>query len=646
VVALAEVRAMRAGKEPGDLFYTTTNDAGRYTLRLSPGTYSVGVTRPGFELAGNPFDISEDRSHDLVLEELMVEAPPSPEVVQWMKEHAIPIARPDAGHGLDDLAPLEAVVGDARIVSLGEATHGTREFFQLKHRILELLATKKGFDVFAIEATMPEGFDVDEYVQTGKGDPTKALAALYFWTWNTDEVLDLIRWMRAFNADPKHTKKLHFYGFDMQSGARAAKVVDAYLKRVDPALEAEVHARLAQLWKTDRPEAGDEGAVKLTLASQSILAAFDANRTAWEKRTSANEWALAKQHAVILSQLADSTARQRAAVRDRSMAENIRWILDHEGPTSKMVVWAHDAHVEKKSEYLDYRPMGECLRELLHEPQITIGFAFDHGSFQAIPKVGDGYGPLRDFTVDKQRPGTLGASLALAGLPIAAFDLRTIPASGAVHDWFVARHPTLETGSVFEEAHPERFTLPMRVTDRFDALVFVEQTTAARPVAGTQTPDAIEIAPANLGFESAGRGIPSQWHARRSETWGYVAAVNDGSAAEGERYASLRRAPGHHYGERAGGLGQTVDAAPFAGKHVTLTASARAALQSADDEAFLTVSASPSKAPPSKTPITTKSWAKLSASLDVPADAKTLASGIVLNGDGEVDADAFVIEAQ
>src|SRR4030095_12206728 len=122
-----------------------------------------------------------------------------------------------AGQGFGDMQPLKHLVREARLVSLGEATHGTREFFQLKHRILEFLVSEMGFTVFAIEASMPEAFDINRYILTGEGDPEKALAGLYFWTWNTAEVLGMIRWMRRYNADPNHTAKVKFYGFDMQS---------------------------------------------------------------------------------------------------------------------------------------------------------------------------------------------------------------------------------------------------------------------------------------------------------------------------------------------------------------------------------------------------------------------------------------------
>ena len=156
-------------------------------------------------------------------------------VKSWLAANAIRLSTVEAGHGFADMQPLKKIVGEARVVSLGEATHGTREFFQLKHRMLEFLVNEMGFNIFAIEATMPESFDINEYVLTGQGDPAKALAGIYFWTWDTEEVLGMIEWMRRYNADAQHTRKVKFYGFDMQSAARAAKVTLAYLRRVDPA---------------------------------------------------------------------------------------------------------------------------------------------------------------------------------------------------------------------------------------------------------------------------------------------------------------------------------------------------------------------------------------------------------------------------
>src|SRR5579872_2959444 len=124
-------------------------------------------------------------------------------VTEWVKANAIRLSTPVAGHGFDDMLPLKKVVGDARIVSLGEATHGTREFFQMKHRMLEFLATQMGFTIFSIEANMPEAYKLNDYVLNGTGDPARLIAGMYFWTWNTQEVLDMVQWMREFNKSGK-----------------------------------------------------------------------------------------------------------------------------------------------------------------------------------------------------------------------------------------------------------------------------------------------------------------------------------------------------------------------------------------------------------------------------------------------------------
>ena len=122
-----------------------------------------------------------------------------------------------------DLEPLAALIGNARVVALGEATHGTAEFFRMKHRIIEFLASHLGFTIFAIEANMPEAYALNAYIINGEGDPAKLLQGLYFWTWNTQEVLDMIEWMRDFNRTGRG--RIQFTGFDMQTCTVAARVV-------------------------------------------------------------------------------------------------------------------------------------------------------------------------------------------------------------------------------------------------------------------------------------------------------------------------------------------------------------------------------------------------------------------------------------
>jgi erythromycin esterase-like protein len=153
--------------------------------------------------------------------------------VDWAQQHAIRLKTVEAGHGFEDMEPLRAVVGSARIVALGEATHGTREFFQLKHRMIEFLATQMGFTIFSIEANMPEAYRLNDFVLNGNGDPRDLIKGMYFWTWNTEEVLDMVLWMREFNRSGKG--RIEFTGFDMQTPTVSMEIVRAYVLANDTA---------------------------------------------------------------------------------------------------------------------------------------------------------------------------------------------------------------------------------------------------------------------------------------------------------------------------------------------------------------------------------------------------------------------------
>lgn len=167
------------------------------------------------------------------------------QATEWIRANAIPLSATEAGRGFADMQALKAVIGNARIVSLGEATHGTREFFQLKHRMLEFLATEMGFTIFSIEANMPEAYRLNDYVLNGTGDPAELLRGMYFWTWNTEEVLDMIKWMRAFNASGRG--RVQFTGFDMQTHIVALDNVQKFVARYDTGHVASLRGAAARI---------------------------------------------------------------------------------------------------------------------------------------------------------------------------------------------------------------------------------------------------------------------------------------------------------------------------------------------------------------------------------------------------------------
>ncbi len=138
----------------------------------------------------------------------------SPDAYAAIRARMIPLASLHSGADRDDLAAWGRTLGGVRVVGLGEATHGTREFFTLKHRLVEHLVLEHGFTVFALEADADGCRPLDAYVTTGRGDPVRALRELGYWTWNTDEVLEMLHWMRAHNAGTPAESGVRFIGVD------------------------------------------------------------------------------------------------------------------------------------------------------------------------------------------------------------------------------------------------------------------------------------------------------------------------------------------------------------------------------------------------------------------------------------------------
>lgn len=405
-------------------------------------------------------------------------------LVASLREHAIPLAAVDPGHGFTDLQWLKALVGDARVVALGEATHGTREFFRCRQRMVEFLVSELGFTTVAIEAPWPESRAVNDYVLHGTGDPAAALAEMYFWTCNTEEVVDLVEWMWHYNAAPHHEQTLTFAGIDTQFTAGATAELLRYLERVDPAYAADVGPRLTALSEVQPPPASTADVRSGTVSE--VSARLQANGHAYVARSSASAWRQACRCARVL-RLADDQRRTgddnllRFTLRDRSMAESVGWLLEEGGPRAKVVVWAHNGHVAQDSAGLfddgGVETLGMNLVRTVDPGAISIGFFFGEGAFQAMVEERPGIYDLREVVVGPPPAGSLDAALAQVGLPAFALELNQLEDDVAA--WFHAPRITREVGALFEgeEAMP-RSVVPAA---SYAAVVFVARTTRARP---------------------------------------------------------------------------------------------------------------------------------------------------------------------
>jgi erythromycin esterase len=179
--------------------------------------------------------------------------------------------------------------------------------------------------------------------------------------------------------------------------------------------------------------------------------------------------------------------RANQVYRDASMATNIKWILD-QNPGAKIVLWAHNGHVNFGDDQGNYKPMGKWLREWYGNHMVVFGFAFNQGSFQAIEQ-GKG---LHDFIIGPAPAGGFDAMLASAAIPLFALDLRQLPKTGPAADWFDQAHAARTIGAVYSESTAAHFFRQTVAPRTFDVILYVEKTTAARKNVAPPPPPAAE----------------------------------------------------------------------------------------------------------------------------------------------------------
>lgn len=435
-----------------------------------------------------------------------------------LRKHVTELTGTDPDSGIADLGAVAATLGDARIVGLGESTHGTREFFEFKRRILRLLVEELGYRLVGLEAEFAEAMPVATYVVHGEGDPEEALERLDFWPWHTESMLALIEWLREFNAGRPLGDRVRLYGIDAQSTEAPAAAVREYLDTVDPAsldgrrdvLESLEAGELKDGWDVDAESLDNAEALVAELAAR-----FDASGEAYAAATSANERRKARHHLRTLSQAVETARRIddadepyfAAGVRDRWMADNVEWMLEHHDADS-VALWSHNGHVMKggtDGSWPLYDPMGRYLTERFGDDYYALALEFGHGTVSAQPPTWeDEDQPVTAYTVgtlheewdhdelDREDRNWSGEDLdepwlseRLAGIDAEGLFLDVDAAIGddGLESWLERRQLLHSIGTVFLEGERankrvEAFRLPQEV----DGLLFVDESSHTAPV--------------------------------------------------------------------------------------------------------------------------------------------------------------------
>ena len=314
-----------------------------------------------------------------------------------------------------DVDPLLDRIGEAKVVLLGEATHGTSEFYRMRARITEALIERKGFSMVAVEADWPDAGRIDHYVrhrETPPG-PWKAFARFPEWMWRNTEVEAFVERLRRHNAARAYEERVAFHGLDLYSLYTSINAVLRYLDDVDPEAARVARSRYGCLtpWESDPATYGRmalggryrecerEVAAMLSdmLKSRAEYSARDG-----ERFTDAMHNARVVANAERYYRIMYYGSAESWNLRDTHMFETLSELLRARGPQAKAVVWAHNSHLgDARHTEMSARGelnLGQLCREHYGSQMYSVGFGTDSGTVAAAD---DWDGPMR---IKKVRP--------------------------------------------------------------------------------------------------------------------------------------------------------------------------------------------------------------------------------------------------
>lgn len=423
-------------------------------------------------------------------------------VAELIGRHALPLrGRPD------DYTPLLEAIGQARFVLLGEASHGTAEFYRQRAEITRRLIREKGFNAVAVEADWPDAYQINRYVRADSHDADARAALSGFkrfpaWMWRNREVVDFVEWLRRHNSEQAADKKAGFYGIDLYSLHTSIDAVLDYLQRVDRPAAAAARRRYSCFdhFGQDTQSYGYAASMGWAPSCEEAVVGqlIELRRRAAEfarrdGRIAADDFFFAEQNARLVRN-AERYYRSMFLgevsswnLRDQHMIETLEALVEHldsQGPPCKVVVWAHNSHLgDARATEMGVRGelnVGQLMRERHSGNVWLVGFTTYSGAVTAASE----WGAVAERK--RVRPALQGSfEVEFHGAPQKDFLLLLRPEASNSEMVEALRQPRLERAiGVVYLPGSERFShyFAAQLSEQFDAVLHFDQTTAVEPL--------------------------------------------------------------------------------------------------------------------------------------------------------------------
>ncbi|HEY0828064.1 MAG TPA: erythromycin esterase family protein [Bacilli bacterium] len=412
----------------------------------------------------------------------------------WLVDQIKKISNPLKS--MDDIDPLIEAIGEARYVLLGEATHGTAEFYTLRTEISKRLIGQKNFKFIAVEGDWPSCYSLNRYIKNKEGQQTAIQDVMLrefnrwpSWMWANRETVELCRWLAKTNLGLQQGDKIGFYGLDVYSLWESMEEIIRYLESIGSD-EVESAKRAYQCFEPFRKDS-EQYALSASFLSETcedevvqLLIKMQDNREK-VKGNKDKEAGLAAELNALVAVDAEKYYRSMVRggpdswnIRDRHMVEALDRLMKFHGPEAKVIVWEHNTHIgdaratDMKNEGLIN--VGQLLREKHTKDQVfSVGFGTQRGTVIAAKEWG---APFETMDVPEAKQGSWEDLLHRAG----------------EHDKFIifkeedpVFHFTLDhraIGVVYRAKHEWGNYVPTVLSERYDAFVYVDRSHALHPL--------------------------------------------------------------------------------------------------------------------------------------------------------------------
>ena len=378
-------------------------------------------------------------------------------------------------------------IADNSIIALGEATHGTAEFFNSKHRIFKYLVENHNFKIFAFEADFGESLLINDAIQRGATDEIEELmkTKMHFWTWKTEEVKSLLQWMSEYNIGKSEESKIHYMGVDCQfntfhpgmvkefllsTGAPFISSAEQILDEAETASQANFDSYTSETFGNYLEQLD---ALQDSINTHSI----DLINASSEK-----EYKLNARIVKVIRQVSEvrfSIMMEDYSInyRDQYMAENATWLNEYFNE-KKMVLWAHNGHISNDPNYGGGGAMGHHLKQDFGNKYSSIAFLFSQGSFTAVGQDGNQYTDLGEQVIDVAPKKNSFNYLLHQGAEVAfSVEIERLQQYEIWNDAFVGGMEYFDIGSVYNN-NPENYYRVFSPTF-YDYIIYFDKSTAS-----------------------------------------------------------------------------------------------------------------------------------------------------------------------